>query len=162
MCNTTTEPALRKQEVVCFSKIPSQVWDVLQEEALANYRGHVGYLLSVDWSPVDPDVIWTGGKDFTVQEWRVSEQEFTKPPKGGALRLCERKARVPASPVQTSCFPPLREEDGRLEGEDEDHLEAEEEEQEDAGVWWSCGCSGGVRGRGGNQWAQGDCRGAVR
>lgn len=62
-----------------------QVWDVLQEAAIANYRGHVGYLLSVDWSPVDPDVIWTGGKDFTVQEWRVSKQEFTKPPKGGAL-----------------------------------------------------------------------------
>lgn len=82
-----TKLALQKQEVVCFSKIPAQVWDVLQEAALANYRGHVGYLLSVDWSPVDPDVIWTGGKDFTVQEWRVSEQEFTKPPKGGALRL---------------------------------------------------------------------------
>lgn len=66
---------------------PPQVWDVLQEAALANYRGHVGYLLSVDWSPVDPDVIWTGGRDSTVQEWRISKQEFTKPPKGGALRL---------------------------------------------------------------------------
>lgn len=62
--------------------IPAQVWDVLQEAPLANYRGHVGYLLCVDWSPVDPDVIWTGGKDFTLQEWRVSKQEFTKPPKG--------------------------------------------------------------------------------
>ena len=60
----------------------AQVWDVLQEAAVANYRGHVGYLLGVDWSPVDPDVVWTGGKDFTVQEWRVSKQEFTSPPKG--------------------------------------------------------------------------------
>uniref|UniRef100_A0A665TTQ9 Uncharacterized protein n=1 Tax=Echeneis naucrates TaxID=173247 RepID=A0A665TTQ9_ECHNA len=60
----------------------AQVWDVLQEAAVSNYRGHIGYLLCVDWSPVDPDVIWTGGKDFTVQEWRVSKQEFTKPPKG--------------------------------------------------------------------------------
>lgn len=59
-----------------------QVWDVLQEAPLSNYRGHVGYLLCVDWSPVDPDVVWTGGKDFTLQEWRVSQQEFTKPPKG--------------------------------------------------------------------------------
>lgn len=58
------------------------MWDVLEEAAVSNYRGHSGYLLSVDWSPVDPDVIWTGGKDFTVQEWKVSEQEFTKPPKG--------------------------------------------------------------------------------
>ncbi|XP_056299460.1 gem-associated protein 5 [Pseudoliparis swirei] len=60
----------------------AQVWDVLPEAAVSNYRGHVGYLLCVDWSPVDPDVIWTGGKDFTLQEWRVSKQEFTKPPKG--------------------------------------------------------------------------------
>lgn len=61
-----------------------QVWDVLQEAPVSNYQGHTGYLLSVDWSPVDPDVIWTGGKDFTVQEWSVSKQEFTKPPKGEA------------------------------------------------------------------------------
>lgn len=58
------------------------MWDVLEEAAVSNYRGHTGYLLCVDWSPVDPDVIWTGGKDFTVQEWKVSQQEFTKPPKG--------------------------------------------------------------------------------
>uniref|UniRef100_A0A3Q4H9G2 Gem (nuclear organelle) associated protein 5 n=1 Tax=Neolamprologus brichardi TaxID=32507 RepID=A0A3Q4H9G2_NEOBR len=62
----------------------AQVWDVLEEAAVCNYRGHVGYLLCVDWSPVDPDVIWTGGKDFTLQEWSVSKQEFTKPPKGNA------------------------------------------------------------------------------
>lgn len=63
---------------------------MLREAALSNYRGHVGYLLSVDWSPVDPDVIWTGGKDFTVQEWRVSKQEFTFPPKGKNSQKQER------------------------------------------------------------------------
>lgn len=62
-----------------------QVWDVLEEAAVANYRGHNNYLLCVDWSPVDPDVVWTGGKDFTVHEWKVSRQEFTKPPKGKHL-----------------------------------------------------------------------------
>lgn len=60
---------------------------MLREAAIANYRGHAGYVLCVDWSPVDPDVIWTGGKDFTVQEWRVSKQEFTVPPKGEAKPL---------------------------------------------------------------------------
>lgn len=64
--------------------VAAQVWDVLQEAPVCNYQGHTGYLLCVDWSPVDPDVIWTGGKDFTVQEWRISKQEFTKPPKGEA------------------------------------------------------------------------------
>uniref|UniRef100_A0A8C3G1C8 Gem nuclear organelle associated protein 5 n=1 Tax=Cyclopterus lumpus TaxID=8103 RepID=A0A8C3G1C8_CYCLU len=73
----------------------AQVWDVLQEAAVSNYRGHVGYLLCVDWSPVDPDVIWTGGKDFTLQEWRVSKQEFTKPPKG------ERRSR---NAPRTTCL----------------------------------------------------------
>lgn len=57
---------------------------MLQEAPVCNYQGHAGHLLCVDWSPVDPDVIWTGGKDFTVHEWRISKQEFTKPPKGDA------------------------------------------------------------------------------
>ncbi|KAI3373888.1 hypothetical protein L3Q82_022456, partial [Scortum barcoo] len=72
----------------------AQVWDVLQEAAVSNYRGHVGYLLCVDWSPVDPDVIWTGGKDFTLQEWRVSKQEFTKPPKGKKMVDLKEKMKA--------------------------------------------------------------------
>ncbi|XP_040005893.1 gem-associated protein 5 [Xiphias gladius] len=76
----------------------AQVWDVLQEAAVANYRGHVGYLLCVDWSPVDPDVIWTGGKDFTVQEWRVSKQPFTNPPKG--KKMVELREKMKANPKQ--------------------------------------------------------------
>lgn len=68
---------------------------MLQEAAVSNYRGHVGYLLCVDWSPVDPDVIWTGGKDFTLQEWRVSKQEFTKPPKGDRLSLQHSWKKTP-------------------------------------------------------------------
>ncbi|XP_028277545.1 gem-associated protein 5 [Parambassis ranga] len=76
----------------------AQVWDVLEEAAISNYRGHHGYLLSVDWSPVDPDVIWTGGKDFTVQEWNLSKQEFTKPPKG--KKSVELKEKMKANPKQ--------------------------------------------------------------
>lgn len=72
----------------------AQVWDVLQEAAVSNYRGHVGYLLCVDWSPVDPDVIWTGGKDFTLQEWKVSKQEFTKPPKGKKMVDLKEKMKA--------------------------------------------------------------------
>ncbi|XP_068456431.1 gem-associated protein 5 [Clinocottus analis] len=72
----------------------AQVWDVLQEAAVSNYRGHVGYLLCVDWSPVDPDVIWTGGKDFTLQEWKVSKQEFTNPPKGKKMVDLKEKMKT--------------------------------------------------------------------
>uniref|UniRef100_A0AAX7TL49 Anaphase-promoting complex subunit 4 WD40 domain-containing protein n=1 Tax=Astatotilapia calliptera TaxID=8154 RepID=A0AAX7TL49_ASTCA len=76
----------------------AQVWDVLEEAAVSNYRGHVGYLLCVDWSPVDPDVIWTGGKDFTLQEWSVSKQEFTKPPKG--KKMVDLKEKMKANTKQ--------------------------------------------------------------
>uniref|UniRef100_A0A8C9WXC8 Gem nuclear organelle associated protein 5 n=1 Tax=Sander lucioperca TaxID=283035 RepID=A0A8C9WXC8_SANLU len=71
----------------------AQVWDVLPEAAVCNYRGHSGYLLCVDWSPVDPDAIWTGGKDFTLQEWRVSKQEFKKPPKGEDMKANPKQKR---------------------------------------------------------------------
>lgn len=68
---------------------------MLEEAAICNYRGHVGFLLCVDWSPVDPDVIWTGGKDFTLHEWKVSTQEFTKPPKGEHLSRETNKSQPP-------------------------------------------------------------------
>ncbi|CAF97287.1 unnamed protein product, partial [Tetraodon nigroviridis] len=72
----------------------AQVWDVLQEAPVCNYQGHAGHLLCVDWSPVDPDVIWTGGKDFTVHEWRISKQEFTKPPKGRKSVKLKEKSKA--------------------------------------------------------------------
>uniref|UniRef100_A0A667XMW5 Gem nuclear organelle associated protein 5 n=1 Tax=Myripristis murdjan TaxID=586833 RepID=A0A667XMW5_9TELE len=78
---------------VCYDGT-AQVWDVQQEAAVCNYRGHVGPLLCVDWSPVDPDVVWTGGRDFTVQEWRLSKQEFTKPPKGKKMLELVEKMKV--------------------------------------------------------------------
>ena len=59
-----------------------QVWDVLKGEGLVNYRGHGNRVMCVEWSPVDPDVVWTGADDFTVHEWKPSKQEFTAPPKG--------------------------------------------------------------------------------
>lgn len=58
-----------------------QVWDVLKQEPVCNYRGHNGRVLCVQWSPVNPDLIWTGADDFTVQEWAVSKQEHVQPPK---------------------------------------------------------------------------------
>ncbi|XP_061659471.1 gem-associated protein 5 [Syngnathoides biaculeatus] len=84
----------------------AQVWDVQQEAALSNYRCHMGSLLCVDWSPVDPDVIWTGGKDFTVQEWRVSTQEFTTPPKGKKMVDLKEKAKQKKNKKTTGATSP--------------------------------------------------------
>ncbi|MBN3319146.1 GEMI5 protein, partial [Atractosteus spatula] len=82
---------------VCYDGT-AQVWDVLKEEAVCNYRGHKGRLLCVQWSPVDPDVVWTGGDDFTVQEWAVSKQEHTKPPKGKKGIELEKKRTTQPKP----------------------------------------------------------------
>jgi len=59
-----------------------QVWDVLKGEGLVNYRGHGNRVMCVEWSPLDPDMVWTGADDFTVHEWRPSRQEHTAPPRG--------------------------------------------------------------------------------
>ncbi|KAL7844635.1 hypothetical protein SRHO_G00231740 [Serrasalmus rhombeus] len=75
---------------VCYDGT-AQVWDVLKEEPVCNYRGHSGRLLCVQWSPVDPDLVWTGGDDFTVQEWAVSKQEHARPPKSKRRVGLEKK-----------------------------------------------------------------------
>ncbi|KAF5892297.1 gem-associated protein 5 isoform X2 [Clarias magur] len=73
----------------------AQVWDVLKQEPVCNYRGHTGRVLCVQWSPVNPDLIWTGADDFTVQEWAVSKQEHVRPPKS-RRRVEMEKKKTPA------------------------------------------------------------------
>uniref|UniRef100_A0A8C3RXM7 Gem nuclear organelle associated protein 5 n=1 Tax=Chelydra serpentina TaxID=8475 RepID=A0A8C3RXM7_CHESE len=69
----------------------AQVWDVLKEEPLCNYRGHRGRLLCVQWSPVDPDSVYTGADDFCVHKWLTSKQEYTRPPQGKKSTDLEKK-----------------------------------------------------------------------
>lgn len=57
-----------------------QVWDAIRAVPVANYRGHWGRAISCCWSPVDPDVIFSGGEDCAVRSWRVSEQRDRLPP----------------------------------------------------------------------------------
>ncbi|XP_056372778.1 gem-associated protein 5 isoform X2 [Hyla sarda] len=69
----------------------SQVWDVLQEEPVSNYRGHKGRLLCVQWSPVEADQVWTGADDFCLHNWSISKQEHSRPPKGKKSTDLEKK-----------------------------------------------------------------------
>ncbi|XP_076130089.1 gem-associated protein 5 [Alosa pseudoharengus] len=77
---------------VCYDGT-AQVWDVMKDEPVSNYRGHRGRLLCVQWSSVDPELVWTGGDDFTAHEWRVSKQEHTKPPKGKRAQQFKAKLK---------------------------------------------------------------------
>ena len=52
-------------------------------EPVVNCRGHIGRVMSVVWSYIDPDVVFTGGEDFTVRPWRLSQQKHTQPPTSG-------------------------------------------------------------------------------
>uniref|UniRef100_A0A8C3V361 Gem-associated protein 5 n=1 Tax=Catharus ustulatus TaxID=91951 RepID=A0A8C3V361_CATUS len=72
----------------------AQVWDVMKEEPLCNYRGHQGRLLSVQWSPVDSDCVYTGADDFSVHKWHISKQEHTRPPQGKKSIELEKKRSI--------------------------------------------------------------------
>ena len=43
---------------------------------LAVYGEQFGRLLSVEWSAVDADIVFTGCDDHTVHGWRVSQHRW--------------------------------------------------------------------------------------
>ncbi|XP_060096241.1 gem-associated protein 5 isoform X2 [Heteronotia binoei] len=69
----------------------AEVWDVLKEEPLHNYRGHRGRLLCVQWSPVETDCVYTGADDFCVHKWVPAKQEYSRPPQGKKSIELEKK-----------------------------------------------------------------------
>uniref|UniRef100_F6ZHD7 Uncharacterized protein n=1 Tax=Ciona intestinalis TaxID=7719 RepID=F6ZHD7_CIOIN len=65
----------------------AQVWDVLDEEPVSNYRGHDGRLLCVVWRrKMDEDersgLIYSGADDYAVHVWKMEDQKDKVPPKG--------------------------------------------------------------------------------
>uniref|UniRef100_A0A672SX40 Gem nuclear organelle associated protein 5 n=1 Tax=Sinocyclocheilus grahami TaxID=75366 RepID=A0A672SX40_SINGR len=98
---------------VCYDGT-AQVWDVLKEEPVCNYRGHSGRLLCVQWSTVHPDLVWTGGDDFTLHEWAVSKQEHVTPPKSKKRAEMEKKR----GPQKKSKKKKVAPEKGRMKAEE--------------------------------------------
>ncbi|TUJ91749.1 Gem-associated protein 5 [Bagarius yarrelli] len=126
------------------------VWDVLKQEPVCNYRGHSGRVLCVQWSPVNPDLIWTGADDFTVQEWAASKQEHVKPPKS-RRRVEMEKKKTPAKKTKKKKKvaektdqnqSAVGEEAGRGTGSgmDEGQSEDEDEEGQRVGTIITAGC----------------------
>ncbi|KAI8485196.1 Gem-associated protein 5 [Branchiostoma belcheri] len=58
----------------------AQVWDMTKGKAVSNFRGHQGRVLSVQWSQTDADMVYSGGDDFSLQSWKISQQEHKEPP----------------------------------------------------------------------------------
>jgi WD40 repeat protein len=61
--------------------------------AVANFSGHACRLYCGLWSPVDSDVVFTGGDDSTVFGWKISEQTNKTPTK-----------KLPKKIVQVICL----------------------------------------------------------
>ncbi|XP_071479507.1 gem-associated protein 5-like, partial [Diadema antillarum] len=59
----------------------AQIWDAGRGEPIANFQGHSGRVFSGLWSCTSPDIILTGGEDFCVCTWRISELKHVRPPK---------------------------------------------------------------------------------
>ncbi|KAM6224638.1 gem-associated protein 5 [Rhynchocyon petersi] len=103
----------------------AQVWDALREEPLCNFRGHQGRLLCVEWSPVDPDCIYSGADDFCVYKWLTSMQDHSRPPQGKKSielekkRLSQPKAKLKKKKKPVSRVPVKQE---SCEGNEDENL----------------------------------------
>ncbi|XP_049730126.1 gem-associated protein 5 isoform X1 [Elephas maximus indicus] len=87
----------------------AQVWDTLREEPLCNFRGHRGRLLCVEWSPLDPDCIYSGADDFCVYKWLTSMQNHSRPPQGKkSIELEKKRLSQPKSKPKKKKKPTLR------------------------------------------------------
>ncbi len=64
----------------------AQVWDVKNGTPIANFSEHHGRVFCVQWSPKDPDVVFSGSEDCTLRGWRISEQHNVLPVKKGSMR----------------------------------------------------------------------------
>ena len=56
------------------------MWNVTDGSGVSNYRGHAGRLFSVRWSHTKIDCVFTGSDEFTVRQWRVSDNDENMPP----------------------------------------------------------------------------------
>ena len=64
----------------CSKDNTVQIWSVQENEGIANYCQHNGRVQTVLWSYNDSDLVYSGGEDFTLRRWRISEQTNKLPP----------------------------------------------------------------------------------
>ncbi|GAM19238.1 hypothetical protein SAMD00019534_024130 [Acytostelium subglobosum LB1] len=64
----------------CSADGTAQVWNIDSNQPISNMRGHDGRVLTVLWSYLYPNVIFTGGEDQTVRMWDYTKQPFKQPP----------------------------------------------------------------------------------
>jgi hypothetical protein len=67
--------------VSCSFDKTAQVWNATTGEALFNYRGHSGAILSVQWSLLDEKMIYSSGDDDFVKYWNFDECTHKTPKK---------------------------------------------------------------------------------
>lgn len=63
------------------------------QEIIGTFTGHLGPVFSCMWSPLDPDYLISGSADFTVQIWKISEQEAIMPTEKPTSRKIKTKKK---------------------------------------------------------------------
>lgn len=49
------------------------VWDVLLQSNISVFNKHRGKVLCVCWSPLDPNVVFSGSEDRFVYMWNIND-----------------------------------------------------------------------------------------
>ncbi|KAK3580429.1 hypothetical protein CHS0354_035471 [Potamilus streckersoni] len=82
------------------------VWDVASVQIKACYQGHLGKLLCVEWSGLDPDDVITGGDGFALHRWKVSKHtphpDQLEPKKKKKYKAKPIKAKTESSDVMNN------------------------------------------------------------
>ena len=54
-----------------------QIWDTKTGEPLKNYGGHSQRVFRVEFSPLDPDLVFSFGEENSIHMWRPSKLQHT-------------------------------------------------------------------------------------
>lgn len=63
------------------------------QEIIGTFTGHLGPVFSLMWSPLDPDYLVSGSADFTVQIWKISDQEAIMPTEKTSRKVKTKKKK---------------------------------------------------------------------
>lgn len=77
-----------------------QIWNAEEGVPIANYRGHSDKILSCLFSNNDPNIIYSGGEDYSLHKWKIDSQTFKIPPDECKYHYGKKKSKIAIKKVQ--------------------------------------------------------------